>query len=58
MNLIGPSSNGSSGINGQSSTLHSTSSSQSSHQKIIQTMEMKESRHMTSSSENRSYKLK
>ncbi|XP_070498321.1 talin-2 isoform X3 [Chironomus tepperi] len=45
------------GVNGQSSTLHSSSSSQSSHQKIIQRMEMKESRHVSSSSDSRNYKL-
>lgn len=52
------------GVNGQqqqqqlqqnASTVHSSSSSQSSHQKITQTMQVKESRHVTS--ENRTYKL-
>jgi hypothetical protein len=56
MNIVSQS-NGSPGVNGQKSTLHSTSSSQASHQKIIKTMEVKEHRHVSSSSENRSYKL-
>ncbi|CRL03205.1 CLUMA_CG016230, isoform B [Clunio marinus] len=47
----------SNGLNGQTSTLHSSSSTQSSHQKIFQKMEVKETRNMTSSTDNRSYRL-
>jgi hypothetical protein len=45
------------GLNGQTTTLHSTSSTSSTQQKIMQRMEIKESRHMEVKSENRNYRL-
>jgi talin len=44
-------------LNGQTSTLHSSSSTSTSHQKIMQKMEIKESRHVEMKSENRNYRL-
>jgi len=55
INLAPTNANGINGGNQQTSTLHSSSSSQSSHQKIIKRMEVKESRQV--SSENRNFKL-
>lgn len=60
MNLQSSSQNGGTSLaqlNGQTSTLHSTSSTSTSHQKIMQKMEIKESRHTEVKSENRSYRL-
>ena len=54
-NIISNQSTNGNSLNGTTKTLHSSTSTSSSHQKVMQKMEIKESRQVKS--ENRSYRL-
>lgn len=44
------------GVNGNGQTLHSSSSSMSSHQKIVQTMEVKQSSQLSKTTQNTTFR--